>query len=374
MIASMPREVPRTLSNTEVVRARQRSLLLGDDGEGRTAGSIVTWLGAMQSQDFASGAWSLGVRLPGSRLADVEAAIESGEVLRTWPMRGTIHLVPPEDTRWMLALTATRALGASLKRREELGLDLRAVDRGVALLEEALRGGRRLTRAEALAALSDGGIRSDGQAGYHLLGYAAHVGAICFGPNVAKQQTFVRLADWAPRQRTLSAEESLTELGWRYVRGHGPVTDADFARWSGLTLTAARRAVDANRDRLASAVFRGETVWMSRDLAAGLAAGLPAQPTHALPGFDEYMLGYSDRVVHVPEEHLAAIVPGNNGLFRATICVDGRVVATWTRSLRKDHVLVDLRPFAPLTARVRAATDRALARYGEFVGLPVRCT
>ncbi len=360
-----------TISATEVARARQVSLLLGSH-DLTSPGAVVAWMGAMQSQDLASGVWSLGVRLPGSSVAHVSAAIESGEVVRTWPMRGTIHLVPPEDVTWMLALTGSRSLSASAKRREDVGLDPASADRAVAILVDALRGGRRLTRAAALEALSAHGVRVDGQAGYHALGYAAHAGAICIGPNDGKQQTFVLLEDWAPNQRTLGRTEALAELAWRYFRSHGPTTVTDFAGWSGLTLTDSRAGVAANADRLASAEYAGEVLWMSSDIAKQLADGLPAQPTHALPGFDEFVLGYKDRRVQIAPEDFEAIVPGGNGVFRSTICMDGRAVATWTRTIRHDRVDVDVISFEPLSKRRTAEATAALERYAQFLGLPLR--
>ena len=98
--------------------------LAASDGVPVPAGvaDIARWFGALQGQDLASLQWSLGVRLPGSTLADVEAALESGEVLRTWPMRGTIHLVPAEDARWMLRVLGEKPLAGAAKRREYLGL------------------------------------------------------------------------------------------------------------------------------------------------------------------------------------------------------------------------------------------------------------
>ena len=95
----------------------------------QSVGDVVTHLGAMQSQDFASGLWSLGVRLPGSTATDVVAALEQREALRTWPMRGTVHLVPARDARWMLATTGVRTLRSSARRRAELGLDDSIIER-----------------------------------------------------------------------------------------------------------------------------------------------------------------------------------------------------------------------------------------------------
>src|SRR5690349_23423323 len=107
----------------------------------------------MQAQDMASGLWSLGVRLPGCTVGDVTAALERREAIRTWPMRGTVHLVPPADAHWMLELTGVRALAGAERRRATLGLDETTAERAVEILAAALAGGKRLTRAECGAAL-----------------------------------------------------------------------------------------------------------------------------------------------------------------------------------------------------------------------------
>ena len=66
------------------------------------------------------------------------------------------------------------------------------------------------------------------------------------------------------------------------------------------------------------------------------------------------------------------VVPGGNGVFRATVCVDGRVIGTWTRSLKRSEVVIDFTPFRPIDDRQRARVDMAFERYGGFLGLPVR--
>ena len=94
---------------------RMTSLLLRAHPSAKpdTVAGVVEWFGAMQAQDMASALWSLGVRLPGFTLADVNAALERREAIRTWPMRGTVHLVPPADARWMLDLMGVRALAGA---------------------------------------------------------------------------------------------------------------------------------------------------------------------------------------------------------------------------------------------------------------------
>src|SRR3569833_2246661 len=99
-----------------------RSLLLSDAERPGTVAGIVEWFGAVQAQGVASGLWALGGRLPGATAAVVTEALERREAILTWPMRGSVHLVPPADTHWMLDLLGVRALAGAAKRRETIGL------------------------------------------------------------------------------------------------------------------------------------------------------------------------------------------------------------------------------------------------------------
>ena len=357
------------LSTTDVARARQASLLLTGT-PAASAADVVSWFGAMQAQDIASAKWSLGVRLPGSCEQDVDAAIEGGTILRTWPMRGTIHFVPAPDARWMLEATGSRALATSGRRREQLGLDLASADRSVDVLREALSGGRRLRRSQAVVALADAGIPTAGQASYHLLWYAAQVGATCIGPHDGKEQTFVLLDDFAPGQRRLDHREAVAELALRFFRSHGPASIRDFAGWTGLTLADCRLAVSDNEGRLVEATSAGGALHLTTDLADRIAAGATRAkpPTTALPGFDEFILGYKDRTVQVPAGRMDDIVPGGNGMFRATLCVDGVVAGTWTRRLRTGHVDIDVALFAPTGERQLRQAEQSFTAYGSYLG------
>src|SRR5512138_1411616 len=161
-----------------VARLRMHSLRLGAERP-KNVKAIAQWFGAMQSQDLASGKWSFGVRLALGTERLVDAAIEHGEVLRTWPMRGTIHFVPAEDARWMLETTGVKALARAAARRANLGIDEATARRAADVLAMALVGGRRLTRAEAVECMRTHGIKVEGQQAYHLLWYASQLGVTC---------------------------------------------------------------------------------------------------------------------------------------------------------------------------------------------------
>jgi len=357
------------LKTDEALALRMRSLLLTPAQRLGSVARIVEWFGAMQAQDMASGLWSLGARLPGSTAADVTAALERREAIRTWPMRGTVHLVPPADAHWMLDLMGVRALAGAAKRRETIGLSERTADLGVEVLAAALAGGGRLTRAECLTALAEGGVELSGQMGYHLLWYASQRGVTCIAPNVGKEQTFVLLDEWVPDPRRPSREEALATIALRYFRSHGPATRQDFVRWTGLTMTDTKAAIAGAGDALAP--VRVDGAEMIAD--AALLDTAPAAPGDwlALPGFDEYMLGYKDRTLLLDPDHFAAVVPGGNGVFQSTLVHAGRTVATWKRTLGRKAVTVHVTPLIPLDAAARRGAEEALQPYASFVELPL---
>ncbi|GAA3838631.1 winged helix DNA-binding domain-containing protein [Sphaerisporangium flaviroseum] len=359
------------LTPQQVLGLRMSSLLLraSPDGAGRATGmaEVVTWLGAMQGQDLAGGLWSFGARLPGYTAADVTAALERREALRTWPMRGTIHFVPSRDARWMLELMGVRVLNGAARRREQLGLSQETAVEALEALGAALAGGGRLSRSQCLAVLADKGIDTSGQRGYHLLGYASRRGLLCIAPNIGNEQSFVLLDEWVPDPHRPERDEALGTIALRYFRGRGPATRHDFAGWTGLTAADAERGIAVAGDALARVTVGGVETYLDAALLDTAAPPAGDDEVLVLPGFDEYLLGYKDRSLMVADEHKAAIIPGNNGVFQSTVVRAGRVVATWKRSLARSRVRITVQPLVPLHGSDREEVARAFERYARFV-------
>lgn len=373
---SAAQEPSASLTADEAMALRMRALLLAGHGF-TTPGQVVEWFGAMQAQDVASGHWSFGVRLPGLTEADVTRATEDRQIVRTWPMRGTIHFVPPADARWMLEVTGARQLRGLGPRWGRLGIDETMVRRASEVLAEVLAGGRVLTRAQCLEALTEAGLEPVGQRGYHYLWWSSQVGVTVIGPQRGKEQTFALLDDWVPQSREVERVEGLTILAERYLRSHGPATLKDFAGWIGMPMSDARAGVVALGDRVVTVDVGGVPMLA---LAASLAerSALDSHPlldSHrvvVLPGFDEYLLGFKDRALMAESATMAAVIPGGNGIFRNTIVVGGRVRATWTRSVRATRVAVEVLTLGGWRP-TRAQQDGVAARFdgfAAFLGLP----
>ncbi|GAB2870855.1 winged helix DNA-binding domain-containing protein [Hymenobacter ruber] len=328
--------------------------------------AVARWMGALQAQDYGQAVWAVGLRMQLPALAAVEQALADGQLVLTWPMRGTIHLVPAEDAAWMVQLLAPRVLRGLTARLRQLELDEATVERSKTVFYDALCGGRRLTRAEMMLALEQAGISTQGQRGYHLLGHTAQLGHICFGPLLERQQTFVLLDERAPNARQLNRAEGLAELAGRYFRSHGPATVHDFANWAGLTLADARQGLEAAQPGLVSEKVEAQLYWVAAGETSTTSA---ANAVQLLPGFDEYLLGYKDRRAVLAPERAAKVVPGGNGVFKPMVVMDGQIVGTWRRAVKKGAVEV-VASFFGEVLEADAVVDAA-RQYAGFLGLPL---
>jgi hypothetical protein len=331
-------------------------------------GDVVTWLGAMQAQDYAGAKWAIGLRMVQATDAAIEQAIAAKTIVRTWPMRGTLHFVPPADARWMLELLTPRVIAQAAGRYRQLELDEAIFARSKEIFAHALQGDKQLTREEMLQQLEQAHISTAGQRGYYILVRCAQDGLLCFGSPKGKQQTFTLLAEWSPRSNRLAGDEALAELTRRYFTSHGPATLRDFAWWAGLTLTQARAGLEMVKAHFIQETIDEQSYWLSPERPA-IPDNLP--PAFLLPGFDEYLLGYTDRNAVLEPSHAPKIVPGGNGIFNPTLVINGRVAGTWKRTIKKDTVVIEVSPFTVLTNAEKKAIAMAAQRYGAFIERPV---
>jgi len=331
-------------------------------------GEVVASLGAMQAQDYLGALWAIGLRLPKATETDIAQAIADRTVVRTWPMRGTLHFVAAADVHWMLKFLTPRIIAGAARRRQQLELDDAIFARCEKVFVRVLQGGNQVARDELLGSLQRARISVTAQRGYHILWRLAQEGLICFGAHQGRQPTFALLDEWAPKIRNWERAEALAELARRYFTSHGPATVHDFVWWSGLKISEARAAIEMAPAYLTSETIDGKVYWMSPNRPALR----PASPSvHLLPGFDEYMLGYQDRSAALDPQHAQKIVPGGNGMFMPTLVINGRVAGTWKRVVKKKMVAITAAPFAPLKKAELRALAPAAERYGQFLNLPV---
>lgn len=346
--------------------ARLTSQWVGQE-KSKTAHEVVSWMGAMQAQDHAGALWAIALRTPNLTLADIEKEISDRKIVRTWPMRGTLHYVAAEDLRWMQALLTPRIVKTYAVRRAQLGIDDTTLAKAETIIKESLKG-TSLTRGDLYQLFEDGGIDPTGQKGIHMIGYFAHMGLVCHGAHVGKQPTYALVDEWIGQTDPISREESLQQLAERYFKSHGPTTIKDFAGWGFMTMADAKLGLELAKDSLQQIEVDGAAYWCDKTTVQ-TPSNTPR--TFLLPGFDEFILGYKDRSAVVDDGHMNRVLPGGNGVFLATIVINGRVVGLWKKTVKKSGVVITLEPFRHLTAKERKALEKPAARYGQFLDVPV---
>ncbi len=321
----------------------------------------------VQAQVAAAAALAVRVRSTGLTASDVEQArVNDRSVVRTWCMRGTLHLLATEDLGWLLPLFGPVFIRASRRRFEELGLDEETSTKGISALRQALARRGPLTRAEIVDELGARGIRLAGQARPYLIRHAALQGVVCFGPSRGGEPTYVLLDDWTRLGSGLAGDAACTELASRYLEAYGPAGPDDMAAWSGLPMSAVRAGWRRIAGQLIELEVSGRPAWMLRARAASLADGPgPRSAVRLVPGFDTYLLGYRSRRLAIADRYAGRVNAGG-GMIRPALLVDGRVQGTWKGRPGRKELGVVVEPFEALAPMVITGIEADARDLGRF--------
>jgi hypothetical protein len=324
---------------------------------------VVSWLGAVQAQEYPETKWGLALRMRRSSDAAIERAFTAGAILRTHVLRPTWHFVTPEDIRWMLALTGPRVSARMAPYNRHLELDAAVFRRSRNAIARALRDGAQLTRQELRGVLQRAGVNADGvQRLAHIVMQAELDGVICSGGRRGKQHTYALIDARVRTSRALARDEALAELTRRYFTSHGPAQLQDFVWWSGLTTGDARAGLALAGRELATDVVDGKTYWS----AASEPPPDQSATTYLLPLYDEYLIAYKDRGAALDRSRWVNVAWPDP--FAAPVVVNGQVVAGWRRSVEAKKVVVTITPLGALRARQRQGIADAAHAYARFVG------
>jgi hypothetical protein len=282
-------------------------------------------------------------------------------------MRPTWHFVAPADIRWMLALTGPRVGATMAPYLRFADLDERTIGRAQAIFARALEGGRFLTRHELADELERHGIAARGQRLAHLVMRAEIDAVICSGPRRGTRFTYALLDERAPKSAPRPREEAIVELLRRYLASHGPATLRDFAWWSGLTMKDGRIGVDLLGNAVECRELDGLTYWFASTPLIRSAGR--TRSAHLVPIYDESMIAYKDRQLSLPIGPRAGAA---SDIFLNYVLVDGRLAGTWSRALEGQSCALEIGPYSRLEPDEMTLLQKAVERYGRFIGCPVR--
>ncbi len=332
-----------------------------------TAEEVVSWLCAVQSQDFPGAKWGVAQRMKSATNASLDEAFNAGKILRTHVMRPTWHFVTPEDIAWMIELTSPQVKKVLGSYNKKLELDDALFAKTNKLITKALQNNNYLTRQELRTILIENGFETNVQRLAHIVSWAELDGLICSGPIKEKQFTYALIDERAPKGKKLSREEAIGTLAMRYLISHGPAQVKDFSWWSGLKMNDARNGFAMNASQLQKETIDGKEYWFS---TKSQAARIISPKIDLLPNYDEYGIAYADRSALEDTEHHFVLDARGNPFFMHLVMLDGRLVGSWKRTIKKNEVIIETK-FIPLNKSEKEAFEKEVTNYGKFLDLPV---
>ena len=352
------------MTTTDIVHLRLFNQQIAET-KFREPAEIVSWLVAMQAQEYAMAKWAIGLRLPGATDETIEKAFTDGLILRTHLMRPTWHFVTPKDIRWLLKLTAPRveAINAFTYRQQEL--DNKIFKRSNDIITKTLEGRKQLTRVELQAALKQKKIIADGIRLSCLMMKAELEGIICSGARRGKQFTYTLLEERVAPTKPLTKKEALAELTNRYFTSRGPATVKDFATWSGLSVTEAKEGVAMLPSSFIHEIIN-EQDYIFKSNSFTISG--KTQTSFLMPDYDEYGMGYKDRNAIFNTKVNLSQFKNDNPIFNRMIIIDGKIEGTWKRVIKNNTVAIETVPFVPLPKTKQQALAKAIKKYCVFVG------
>ncbi len=331
--------------------------------EFNTAKEIVSWMGAIQAQDYSMSKWAIGIRLRDPSEQMIESAIDKGEIIRTHLLRPTWHFVAADDLYWMLQLSAPKIKSSMKSRNKELELTEAILKRTNDIIEKKLAGSGSLTRNELALEFLGANIKTDNNRLSHILFWAELNEIICSGPVRNNKQSYALLSDRVPHKNNLSRDESLAKLAKRYFTSRFPATLGDFTWWSNLSLTDARKAIDFVKSSFIQETIGTEKYWLPNSFEGKLSN---KSSIHLLPAFDEFLISYRDRSSSLALIHNKKAV-SDNGIFRPPVVVNGQVAGLWKRTFQKDRVIIQTDFFQPAGKSTKNQVESKASLFGKFL-------
>ncbi len=366
--ADVKSSAPLTLAALRALRLRAQGL-----APRRPAGGLLTAVQAVvgvNAQLVSAMALSLRARVAGLTAEALEhSRVAQRALVRTWCMRGTLHLLPAGELEGLLAAISpndVRGAGRWLEKRAGL-----KGERAQLVLDTAYQVLKRdgpLTRRALMAAVS-------AEVGFETRAAAAGVvflngllGRVCFGPFDGAEPAYAALDEWLGRPIQMTQAPDHVALARRYLRGYGPATPRDLAAWWGLSLREARAAWASLSDELVELDVAGQPAWLLAADATVLRDRAPAERTvRLLPAFDTYLLGYADREFAVPKPYRQHIFHG--GQVAPTIIIDGLAAGTWRYAQTGKQMRIILAPFRSFSRAEREEMAEEAEDVSRFYGL-----
>lgn len=327
---------------------------------------VVDALVAVQGQDYAASKWAIGLRAPYLKEEDIESAFLDKKIIRSWPLRGTLHVVCSKDIYWLLDLLGPPTVSKYAAHYKKIELDPKVLKKCYSILSKNLSNWNFLTRKEISSILEKSGIITNTTRLSHILQRAGLEGLVCFGPRKDKEFTYALIEEWIPKIKRVKKpkEEALYEITKRYFDTRAPATMADFVWWSGLTVKDAKVGIESLGSKLTNFRKEDQIYYLPKKMDI---VNKDKDTLFLLPAFDEFLLAYTDRKDCMDPPTKKLLTPADD-LFRPILVMNGWVSGIWQRELKKDDVILKVSPYKTLNTNFKKKLNKAAEKYAGFLG------
>lgn len=365
------------LSFGQVSAWRLKKQHLSKKGRKSDLSKVVADVCGVQAQVLSAAELGLRARIEGLHQEDVRTALWSDHILlKTWSMRGTLHILPTNDMPLYLAGLRAKLLESKLWLGDNLGVGAQEVDNITDEIGRVLSGGR-LSR-EDLAMEVERRLRLRPEVAKHLrsawgilLRPAAFQGHLAFGESFGPRATFVNPSKWIDGKGKSLPESPLPEIFLRFVRTYGPASVRDFGHWWGGLRDGDRALLESFAESLEEVTFGEHRGFMTRSDAREAARMEGPKGVILLPSFDGYAMFYHPRDVFVPREHRSKIFRQTAGWNFPAVVVNGEAAGIWSMKKGSSKIAIDLEPFGTFNRNVMSGVREEAADIGEFLGTSV---
>jgi hypothetical protein len=333
--------------------------------------AVANRLCGLHAQVLSSAELTAWARVEGLQRQDVQRALwQDRTLIKTWAMRGTLHLLPTAELPlWYGALGMSPRFLKEARWKKHFGISLDALDRLTEAIGAALEN-RMLTREELSREVGQiAGCRIIAESSWGVvLRPAAFTGRLCFAPGTGNRVRFTRPDTWVALGEAVEPQAATVEITRRFLAAFGPATAHDLARWwNGGGVLIARQWIAALGNQAVAVDLDGVPAWMlARDLR-GIRDFPQVRSVRLLPAFDQYVIGASAHAQRLLPGDLRARVYRPQGWISPVLLVNGMMHGIWRHEVKRSRVEVTVEPFVKLPVWVRRAVGEEAARLAKFL-------
>jgi hypothetical protein len=341
--------------------------------------NVVSEVCGIQAQVLTAAELALRARVDGIRQQDVRDALwKDHSILKTWCMRGTLHLLSTADLPLYVGALTSKLESSVNWLRDNEGIAESETKLIISSIKGAFVKNRVLTREllsrtiERNAGLPVKARRQLRDAWGTLLRPSAYRGELAFGPNIGAKVTFVNPRLWTKRWEEPEAREAFRELLGKFFETYGPTDAKEFSHWWGGLLGGEKSVLKAFLEDLEQVRVMGKEWGFMPNSAAKEAEGLDVPKlVRLLPSFDSYGMFYSPRDAFVSRAFQGRIFSQEAGWIFPSLVVDGVATGVWRVRKAGSKAKVDVEPFRSLTEEEKDGVREESEDVGRFLGVSI---